>query len=59
MSWDDQIIGTAVRIELEETSDQVFLVFEITDPVYKQQVKKDWTKDITFRIINKHLVKDE
>jgi len=59
MSWDDEVIGEAVRVEIEDKSGQVFLVFEITNEKYKQQIKQDWTKDITFRIIDKQLIKDK
>jgi hypothetical protein len=55
----ERVIGEAVRIEYVENSDKLYLVFEVTDPSAKQDIKKNWTKDIEYRIIGKTLVKTE
>jgi hypothetical protein len=59
MKPSDKIVASAVRIEYEEKTGKLFLVFEITDTKYKQDIKRDWTKDIEFRIIDKHLVQND
>lgn len=58
MKPDDEIVGEAVRIEYTERDGKLFLVFEITNEKYKQDIKKNWTSDIEFRLVDKHLVKE-
>jgi hypothetical protein len=50
------VVASAVRVEHEEHSDTVYLVFEIVDEKFKQQIKDDWMKDINLKIIDKQLV---
>ncbi len=59
MKSDEHVIGEAVRVELSEDNGKLYIVFEITDPQSKQDIKKNWTKDIEFRIINRSLVKND
>lgn len=59
MKPSEQIIGEAVRIEFEEHSGRLFIVFEVKDEKYKQDIKKNWTNDIEFRLVDKLLVKEE
>ena len=59
MKATEEIIGEAIRIEIEERTDKVFLVFDIVNEQYKQDIKKNWTKDIELRIINRKLVIDK
>ena len=33
------VVASAVRVEHEEDSDALFLVFEVTDEKFKQQIK--------------------
>ena len=56
MKPNEQIVGTAVRIEWEEKAGKLFLVFEIIDEKQKQEIKKTWTQDIEFRLVDKNLV---
>lgn len=51
----EKILAEAVRVEFNEVSDEVYLVFQITDENLKQEIKKNWTKDIEFRLIGKYL----
>jgi hypothetical protein len=55
----EEVIGEAIRIEYIEEDGRLFLVFEITNEKYKQDIKKNWYKDIEYRIIDKNLVKNE
>jgi hypothetical protein len=59
MKPNEQIVGTAVRIEWEENTGKLFLVFEIVDEKYKQEIKKTWTQDLEYRLVDKNLVKEE
>jgi hypothetical protein len=58
MKPDEEIIGTACRIEVNEETGQTFIVFEITSEKYKQEIKKTWTQDIEFKIVNRSLVRE-
>lgn len=57
----DEVVAEAVRIEFEEQTGKLFIVFEVKNEKYKQDIKKNWTKDIEYRIIDRTLVevKDE
>ncbi len=52
----EEIVGEAVRIEYNESTGKLFLIFEITNEKFKQVIKKDWTNDIEFKLKNKSLV---
>lgn len=58
MKSSDQVVGEAVRIEYEEKTGKLFIVFEIRDEKFKQDIKKNWTEDIEYRLIDKMLVKE-
>jgi len=47
----EQIIGEAKRMEYNDSTGQLFLVFEILDNKMKQKIKEDWTQDIEFKLI--------
>ncbi len=50
------VVAEAVRVEIEDNTGKVFIVFEITDPKLKKDIKTNWVEDIEFRIIDKSLV---
>jgi hypothetical protein len=58
MKPDEQIIGEAVRLEYQEETGKLFIVFEIKEEKHKQDIKKNWTTDIEFRLVDKLLVKE-
>lgn len=58
MKSDEEIVGEAIRIEVDEATGKLFLVFEITNEKYKQDIKKNWYKDIEYKMIDKLLVKE-
>lgn len=54
------VIAEAVRIEHEEKTGKLFIVFEVKDEKYKQDIRKNWTNnDIEYRLIDKLLIKEE
>lgn len=55
----DKVVAEACRIEYEEKSGKLYIVFEVKDEKYKQDIKKNWTKDIEFRLVDKSLVESE
>lgn len=54
-----EVIAEACRIEFEEKTGKLFIVFEVTNELHKQYIKKNWTSDIEFRLIDKSLIKGE
>jgi len=59
MKSDEQIVGEACRVEVEESTGRVFIVFEIKNEKYKQDIMKSWTKDIEFKLVDKNLVAND
>lgn len=55
----DKIVAEAVRIEYEEKTGKLFIVFEVKDEKYKQDIKTNWTKDIEYKLVDKFLVQGE
>jgi len=55
----DKIVAEAVRIEHEEKTGRLYIVFEVKDEKYKQDIKKNWMQDIEYRLVDKFLVKEE
>lgn len=55
----DQVVAEAVRIEYEEKTGKLFIVFEVTNEKYKQDIKKNWTKDIEYKLVDRTLVIEE
>jgi len=49
-------VAIAVRVEHEQRTDTVYLVFQITDEKFKKRIKDDWTQDIPLRLIERGLV---
>lgn len=47
----EEIIAEAKRIEYDDQTGQLFMVFEITNEKVKQKIRIDWTKDIEFKLV--------
>lgn len=52
----DKIIAQAVRIEQDTFKHEVYLVFQIIDEEFKQDVLKNWTQDLDLKLLGKNLV---
>ena len=48
-------VATAVRVEYDEHSGEVFLVFKVIDEKFKKRIKNDWNADIDLKVIDKQL----
>lgn len=44
-----------MRVEEDERSGKIYLVFEVVDEKFKQRIKKDWSTDIPVELIGKEL----
>ena len=56
---EDKVVAEAVRIEYEEKTGKLYIVFEVRDEKYKQDIKRNWTQDIEYRLVDRFLVKNE
>jgi hypothetical protein len=45
-------VATAVRVESENKTGKIYIVFEITDEKFRHQIKTDWMQDIDLKIID-------
>ncbi len=52
----NKVVAEAIRIEWEEKTGRLYIIFEVKDEKYKQDIKKNWAEDIEFKIIDKFLV---
>lgn len=43
-------VARAVRIETDEKSGKLYIVFEIIDEKFKQKIKNEWDKDIPLEL---------
>lgn len=55
----NKVVAEAVRLEYEEKTGKLYIVFEVKDEKYKQDIKKNWTKDIEYRLVDKMLVEED
>lgn len=54
-----EVVAEAVRVEVEEKTGKVFIVFEVKNEKMKKDIIKNWTKDIEYRIIDRSLIEEE
>ena len=52
----DQIVAEAVRIEYDETTGKLFLVFEVKNEKFKNDIRKNWAEDIEYKLVGKNLI---
>jgi len=55
----NKVVAEAVRLEYEEKTGKLYIVFEVKDEKYKQDIKKNWTKDIEYRLVDRTLVEED
>jgi len=55
----EEIIGEAVRLEYEETTGKLFIVFEIKNEKHKNFIRSNWVNDIEYRLIDRLLVNEK
>lgn len=55
----EEVIGEAVRVEFDEKTGKLYLVFEIKNEKVKKDIRENWTDDIEYRLVDKTLVLNE
>jgi len=53
-----ETVAKAIRLEVDESKDDVYIIFKIVDERFKQKVRADWKEDIEVKLVNKELVKE-
>lgn len=51
----EEELATAIRIEHDESSDEVFIVFKVSNQKFKKEILKTWSQDIEFVVKNKKI----
>lgn len=54
-----EVVAEAVRLEYEERSGRLYIVFEVKNEKFKQDIKRNWTQDIEYKVIDKQLILNE
>lgn len=57
MDQSKETLAEAIRVEYDAQTDEVCLVFLITNEKFKQKIKKDWMADQEVKIDGKYLIK--
>lgn len=53
----EEIVAVGVRMEIDDITDDVFIVFKITDPAFKQKIRENWLNNIELKVMGKNLIK--
>lgn len=54
-----ETVAEAVRLEYEGHTGKLYIVFEVKNEKFKNDIKNNWTKDIEFRLIDRSLVEEK
>lgn len=49
-------VARAIRMEIDNNTGDLYLVFKIIDEDFKQKVREDWMDDIKLEILGKDLI---
>jgi hypothetical protein len=52
------ILAEAIRIDYENSSGEVYIVFQVLDEDFKKHIKDNWIDDIDLKIIGRKLFKN-
>jgi hypothetical protein len=55
----DTVVATAIRMEHNPETNELYLVFVIVDEDFKKRIKEDWMQDIELKLLGKNLVVKE
>lgn len=54
-----EVLAEVVRLEYDEKADKLYMVFEVKNQLFKQKIKREWTEDLEFKLIDKQLVEND
>jgi hypothetical protein len=52
----NQIVAEMIRMEVKPSTGQLYLIFEVSDPLFKQEMMKDWTQDFELKVTGTKLL---
>jgi hypothetical protein len=52
----NQVVAEMMRMEVKPSTGQLYLIFEVTDPSFKQEMLKDWTQDFELKVTGTKLL---
>lgn len=52
----NQVVAEMIRMEVNQHTGQLYLVFEVRDLTFKQEMLKDWTQDFELQVTDKKLI---
>lgn len=52
----NQVVAEMMRMEVKPSTGQLYLIFEVTDPSFKQEMLKDWTQDFELKVAGTKLL---
>ena len=53
-----QIVARATRMEIDPLTDDLYLVFRVTNEAFKQKIRENWEPDVELKIKGKDLVEN-
>lgn len=55
----EEEIAKAVRVEHDERTGKLFIVFEVTSEKFKKEVITSWIKDLEYKLNGKSLIEND
>lgn len=52
----NQVVAEMIRMEVKPSTGQLYLIFEVNDPLFKQEMIKDWTQDFELKVTGTKLL---
>ena len=52
-------VARAVRLEIDPSNDNMYLVFKVVDEAFKQKVRGDWGDDIPVKLTGIELIEED
>ena len=52
----NQVVAEMMRMEVKPSTGQLYLIFEVSDPLFKQEMMKDWTQDFELKVTGTKLL---
>ena len=53
-----QIVARATRMEIDPLTDDLYLIFRVTNEAFKQKIRENWESDVELKIKGKDLVEN-
>ena len=53
----NEVLAEAVRVEIDDTTGEVYIVFKAVNEKFKKEVKTNWCQEIEYKIVDKKLYK--